>query len=99
MEQLVNWQTLGAFGVTLVVLVLLVRWIVVQLMKSLEKREEAVMSREKEILNLMTSVTETITLANANLTAIAAGQEKIIQGVRRSETNIKRAIKANNGKA
>ncbi len=50
METLINWESLGAFGVVLVVLVLLVRSIILGVLKNITERESRILDREDKSL-------------------------------------------------
>lgn len=51
MESLINWESLGAFGVVLVVLALLIRSIILGVLKSINERESRILDREEKSLD------------------------------------------------
>lgn len=104
METLINWESLGAFGVVLVVLVLLVRSIILGVLKSIERRETKILEREdrsldreEKLLDIMRQTTESIgvhtdTMREVQKTMVSE-REAIARQIKRSEASIKSVIR------
>lgn len=96
----IDWQSLGAFGIVLVVLVLLVSWTVKQFIKHLERRETTVLAREEKLLQVMDKQADAIEVHTKTMQSIQENlkldRESITKQIKRAEANIKRVINGKN---
>lgn len=103
MESLINWESLGAFGVVLAIMALLVRSIILGMLKSTERREEKLLQREdknlereEKLLEIMRQTTESIgvhteTMREVQKTMISE-RDAIMRQILRTEKKLSREI-------